>query len=164
MTSRERVLASLNHQATDRIPIDLGGHRSSGISAMAYAKLRKHLKLPEKPIRVYDMIQQLAIVDQDVLDLFGVDTIEMGRGFLLDDQDWKAWELPDGTPCEIPYYINVVKKADCWYLVNEQGLELGIQKPGCIYFEQIHFPLMEQGVGSGKFSNLQEHYFLPNTS
>ena len=81
MTSRERVLAALEHRETDRIPVDFSGHRSSGIAAIAYPKLRKALGLPPGPIRVYDIIQQLAIVDNDVLDRFGVDTIELGRGF-----------------------------------------------------------------------------------
>ena len=67
MTSRERVLAALNHREPDRVPIDFSGHRSSGIMAMAYARLRDFLGLPKKPIRVYDPVQQLAIVDEDVL-------------------------------------------------------------------------------------------------
>jgi len=41
MTSRERVLATLNHEPVDRIPVDFGGHRSSGILAIAYARLKK---------------------------------------------------------------------------------------------------------------------------
>ena len=70
MTSRERVLAALNHQEPDRVPVDLSGHRSSGIAAMAYARLRDYLGLPKRPIRVYDPVQQLAIVDEDVLQRF----------------------------------------------------------------------------------------------
>ena len=87
MTSRERVLAALNHSEPDRVPVDFSGHRSSGIAAVAYPKLREFLGLPPRPIRVYDVIQQLAIVDEDVLDLFQVDTVELGRGFLLEDSD-----------------------------------------------------------------------------
>jgi uroporphyrinogen decarboxylase len=30
---------------------------------------------------VYDPVQQLAIIDEDLLDRFGVDTVELGRGF-----------------------------------------------------------------------------------
>ena len=51
-------------------------------------------------MRVYDPIQQLAVVDEDVLARFKVDTVEMGRGFSLADEDWKDWILPDGTPCQ----------------------------------------------------------------
>ena len=57
MTSRERVKTALNHREPDKVPIDLSGHRSSGISAIAYAKLRKYLGLEPKPIRVYDPVQ-----------------------------------------------------------------------------------------------------------
>ncbi len=157
MNSRERVLSSLNHEPTDRPPIDLSGHRSSGIAAIAYAKLRNFLNLPEKPIRIYDMVQQLAVVDEDVMDLFGVDTIEMGRGFLLEDSDWKDWMLPDGTPCRIPYYIHIRKKGEDWCVQTKDGQELGIQKKGCLYFEQTYFPLMERGIENDDFSDLEYH-------
>jgi len=156
MTSRKRVLAALNHRQPDRVPIDFSGHRSSGIAAIAYPELRKFLHLPPKPVRVYDMIQQLAIVDEDVLDRFGVDTIEMGRGFLLEESHWKNWILPDGTPCKIPCYINVEKRPDGWHLLADDGCELAVQKNGCLYFEQTHFPLMQRDIASDDFSDLQD--------
>ena len=98
MTSRERVLAALNHQEPDRIPIDLSGHRSSGIAAMAYAHLRDHLGLPKKPIRVYDPVQQLAIVDENVLQRFEVDTIELGRAFAHEDNIGASGRFPMARP------------------------------------------------------------------
>lgn len=156
MISRERVLDAINHKETDRVPIDFSGHRSSGIAAIAYARLRVHLGLERKPVRVYDMVQQLAIVDEDVLDLFEVDTIEMGRGFLQEEKYWKPWELPDGTPCEIPYYLYVEKRGMDWYLMNDAGLDLGIMKKGCLYFEQIHFPLAERNIAEDDFSDLPD--------
>jgi uroporphyrinogen decarboxylase len=128
MTSRDRVLASLSHRSPDKIPVDFSGHRSSGISAIAYSKLRQHLGLPPSPVRVYDLVQQLAIVDDDILNLFGVDTIEMGRGFLTEKKDWKEWVLSDGTPCLIPYYINLEKRGDDWIVFSSDGIEFGIQK------------------------------------
>ena len=156
MTSRERVLSALNHQVTDRVPIDLSGHRSSGIAALAYPKLRRALGLPSRPIRVYDMVQQLAVVDEDVLDLFGIDTLEMGRGFLLDESGWKEWELPDGSPCLIPNFIHIEKRGGSWVVLSDSGLELGIQKPGCLYFEQSYFPLQERGIAGDDFSDLPD--------
>jgi uroporphyrinogen decarboxylase len=155
MTSRERVRSALNHREPDRVPVDLGGHRSSGISAIAYHHLRKYLELPEKPVRVYDMVQQLAIVDEDVLDLFGVDTIEMGRGFLLEDSHWKPWVLPDGSPCEIPYYVNLEQAGGDWYLLDKDGDRVGVLKQGSLYFEQCFFPLMERGIENDHFEDLE---------
>jgi uroporphyrinogen decarboxylase len=156
MTSRERIISALNHQETDRVPVDLSGHRSSGIAALAYPRLRSHLGLPPRPVRVYDMVQQLAVVDEDVLDRFGVDTVEMGRGFLLRDRDWKDWELPDGSPCLIPGFINVERRGQDWVVRNDEGQELGLQKPGCLYFEQTYFPLMERGIAGDDFADLEE--------
>ena len=152
MTSQERVIAALEHRETDRVPVDFSGHRSSGIAALIYPDLRKHLDLPPKTVRVYDMVQQLAIVDEDVLDRLGVDTIEMGRGFLLEEKDWRDWILPDGTPCQIPYYIHVEKRGEDWYLLNENGQELAVQKKGFLYFEQTYFPLKDRHfVSRGNF-------------
>ena len=116
MTSRERVLAALNHREPDRVPLDFSGHRSSGISAIAYARLRNFLGLEERPVRVYDPIQQLAIVDEDVLDLFGVDTVELGRGFALSDKDWADWILPDGTPCQMPVWAVPERVGKDWVI------------------------------------------------
>src|SRR5690348_14061659 len=116
MTPRQRVLSSLNHQEPDRVPIDLSGHRSSGIAAMAYARLRKFLGLAQRPIRVYDPVQQLAIVDEDVLERFGVDTIELGRAFALEERHWTDWVLPDGTPCLMPVWARPERDGPDWVL------------------------------------------------
>jgi uroporphyrinogen decarboxylase len=156
MNSRERVILALDHKETDRIPVDLGGHRSSGIAALAYAKLRKYLGLKKKPVRVYDMVQQLAVVDEDILDIFGVDTIEMGRGFLLEDRDWKPWILPDGSECEIPYYINPVQKDGDWLVYHDDGTELGIMRKGSLYFEQTTFPMMNRSMEVDDFHDLED--------
>ena len=43
MNSRERIQSTLNHHQPDRVPIDFGSHRSSGIAAIAYAKLKNTL-------------------------------------------------------------------------------------------------------------------------
>ena len=60
MNSRERIKTAINHKEPDRVPIDFNGHRSSGIMAQAYIKLRKLLGLPHSKFYVYDFIQQLA--------------------------------------------------------------------------------------------------------
>jgi len=144
MNSRERVLTSLNHLEPDRVPIDFSGHRSSGIAAMAYARLRDYLGLPKKPIRVYDTVQQLAIVDEDVLQRFGVDTVELGRAFALEDKDWIDWVLPDGTPCLLPSWIKVERDSGDWVLLAERsGRPIAKMPAGVWYFEQTHFPFLE---------------------
>jgi len=170
ITSRERVLAALEHRQTDRVPVDFSGHRSSGIAAIAYPKLRKYLGLPPKPIRVYDVIQQLAIVDEDVLDRFGVDTIELGRGFALDDpapivpceqnlssggisagasaqlvRGWSPWTLPNGTPCFVPAWTQLERDDGRWVIRSQSGRVLAHMPDGALYFEQTYFPFLDGG-------------------
>jgi uroporphyrinogen decarboxylase len=143
MTSRERVLKALDHQETDRVPIDLSGHRSSGIAAVAYARLRDCLGLPRKTIRVYDPVQQLAIVHEDVLQLFKVDTIELGRAFAREDQYWADWVLPDGTPCQMPVWVKPERAENESVLRSNSGTIIARMPEGCLYFEQCHYPFAE---------------------
>ncbi len=144
MTGRERVLTALNHAEPDRIPIDFSGHRSSGISAMAYARLRQHLGIEKRPLRVYDPIQQLAIVDEEVLDRFGVDTIELGRAFALEDRHWADWELPDGTPCQLPAWTQPERLDGEWVIRSASGRVIARMPDGVLYFEQAYYPFEEK--------------------
>ena len=127
------------------MPIDLSGHRSSGIAAMAYARLRDHLGLPKKPIRVYDPVQQLAIVDEDVLQRFQVDTIELGRAFALEDKYWAEWTLPDGTPCLMPAWALPERDNGEWVIRSHVSGRVIARMPESVwYFEQTHWPFLEQ--------------------
>lgn len=144
MTPRERILAALNHEPPDRTPLDLSGHRSSGINAMAYARLRRRLGLPDRPLRVYDPVQQLAIVDDDVLERFQVDTVELGRAFAREDKWWTEWTLPDGTPCLMPVWAKPERAGADWILRSASGREIARMPEGCLYFEQTHYPFAEQ--------------------
>jgi len=143
MDSRERVLTALDHREPDRVPVDLSGHRSSGMAAIAYAELRKFLGLAETPVRVYDPIQQLAIVDEDVLELFGVDTIELGRAFALDDDAWVDWTLPDGTPCQMPVWARPERNKGEWILRSKSGRIIARMPDGALYFEQAYYPFVD---------------------
>ena len=58
LTSRERVLVSIAHKEPDRVPVDLGSTPSSGISAVAYNNLKRHLDIAEGHTRIYDVVQR----------------------------------------------------------------------------------------------------------
>ncbi|NIM16877.1 MAG: methyltransferase [Candidatus Aminicenantes bacterium] len=142
---RQRVLDAMNHVQPDRVPIDFGSHRSSGINPETYRKLRQYLGLPDRPVKVYDMVQQLAIIDEDLWERFGSDTIELGYGFGLNQEDWKPWTLTDGTPCLIPAYIDVRRDGDDWVLYGGSPVvrPVGVQKPGMHFFDQTYWPYLE---------------------
>jgi uroporphyrinogen decarboxylase len=142
-TSRERVRMTLDHREPDRVAIDFSGHRSSGIMAVAYARLRDFLGLPKKAVRVYDPVQQLAIVDEDVLERFQVDTIELGRAFALEDEHWREWTLPDGTPCLMPAWALPERNSGEWVIRSRSDRVIARMPEGVIYFEQAYYPFAE---------------------
>jgi uroporphyrinogen decarboxylase len=149
MNSRERVMASLNHQEPDRVPVDLSGTRSSGISAIAYARLRDKLGLPPRTIYVYDILQQIAVVDEDVLNFFGVDTIELGRGFALEEKDWVDWTLhPDGLPCKVPAWNRPERLPGRWVLRSPKGQIIAHMPDSALYFEQTYWPYADGATGN----------------
>ena len=95
MNSVERILSAINHKQPDKVPIDLGGSTVTGISAIAYNNLKKHLKI-ERTTRVFDVVQQLANVDMEIIDLFGVDALDINR-LTAESKDWYKVELADGS-------------------------------------------------------------------
>ncbi|MEI6424102.1 MAG: methyltransferase, partial [Lentisphaerota bacterium] len=72
MTSSERVLTALRHREADRIPRDLGGTESSGMTACSLSKLQNHLRL-ESEIKIFDPYQYVGYVGEDIRDRFRID-------------------------------------------------------------------------------------------
>ena len=141
MTPRERIITAVNHKEPDQVPIDFSGHRSSGIMVQAYKRLRQHLGLPPGQLYVYDFIQQLALVEDDVLNIIGADVVELGHDFYKKENYWQDWELQDGTPCKIPAFIKVERTKEGNVVYGDEEQVICIQKNGCLYFEQTCFPL-----------------------
>jgi uroporphyrinogen decarboxylase len=146
MTSRERVTAALNHEVTDRVPIDMGGTRVTGMAALAYHRLLEHLGLDE-PIRLYDIKQQLALPSLDVVDRLGGDVVLINRlgptsgmPFLCLDR-WKDGRLTDGTPCLVPEAYEAIFQEDGRVEVLYQGEVVAFRTPGSLYFDVCAAPL-----------------------
>jgi len=143
MNSRQRIQAALAHQEPDVVPIDFNGHRSSGIMAQPYVKLRELLGLPPSELYVYDFIQQLALVEDDVLDMVGADVVEVGHNFHHRADYWQDWNLPDGTPCKLPAFCKAKRIGEDWVVHGDEGQVICIQKKGTLFFEQTYFPLLD---------------------
>jgi uroporphyrinogen decarboxylase len=80
MTSRQRVLSALAHEQPDRVPIDLGSTIVTSISIFAYNRLKSYLNLDLPETEIYENSAKLAVVDEQILDLFGVDTLGARAG------------------------------------------------------------------------------------
>ena len=142
ITSRERVLQTLRHEEPDRIPIDLGGMASTGIMAIAYARLKKHLGITSGEVRVFDIGQQLAEVEPEVLSRFGVDVISLGNSLGEAPELWKPWKLPNGVDCKIPIDIDLRPDEEKGgWVIWENGVPMQRMAASSLYFLEVTHPL-----------------------
>ena len=91
MNSRERVLKAINFQEADRVPIDLGGLKASGIAVETYDRLSRRLGLGTTP-RVADTLAMIAVVEEPVRKHFSLDVmpvdITMIPGLMTPESQW----------------------------------------------------------------------------
>ncbi len=140
MNPRQRITAAIGHRPVDRVPIDLGGTRQSGIAALAYDRLRRRLGIhPARPLRVFDTYQMLADIEQAVADRLGSDCVALNRravAFGIVNESWKPWRAYHGLDALVPGDFAPQRGADGgWTLVR--GREVIAQMPaGGLYFDR----------------------------
>lgn len=128
MNSRERVLMALDHQEPDRVPIDLGASVVTSIAIPTYISLRDYLGLPKKSVETLEVVQQIAVVDEDVLDRYGVDAIPV---FANQPAGYQAVFVEDADGCKS--------------FQDEFGATLYRPKSSC-YYDWRKFPLTEPSL------------------
>ena len=167
-THRERVLAALNHEEPDRVPIDLGGAEFTSVVAPAYENLKTHLGMTHKT-RMMSIIHSVVHPDEEILQRFGVDTRNVIAGGYdgspfekwVDDDCYidifnVTWKRTVGTDdCHFlhvdgPFYdskasIDVIEDFD-WPDPNNPGLVKGVReqvekiKAAGDYFTVLYLP------------------------
>jgi uroporphyrinogen decarboxylase len=126
MTSRERVMRSLNHQEPDRVPLDIGGGYSTTIVAEGYERLKRHLGVTAAT-KMIDETFRLVRVDEAVAVRLGSDTRPLlSKG----PSNWTPPPSPPGTSIDI------------WGITWKQVY----YGDGCYYWESIGHPLAEATI------------------
>jgi uroporphyrinogen decarboxylase len=145
MTSRERVLASLDHVKPDRIPIDLGGSICTSINVMAYQELKRHLGCHDTRSRVSNIVLFVPEVSEEVrqhlhVDVVALDRLEAAPG-VYNSGVWKEHALPNGEMAFFPEgFEPVIREDGTWELYHE-GIKKGRLSPHSGSFVPTHFPL-----------------------
>ncbi len=146
MTSRERVLAALDHRPPDRTPLDLGGSIVTGIHCEPLQGVRRELGLEERPARIYDTVQMLGEVEMDLVERLGIDVLRVdlpGARVGAHGAEMKLWEPFEGVTVEVPASLDVGRDGEGgWYLFRGAGDD---RKPvmhmpeGSFYFDTIGY-------------------------
>jgi uroporphyrinogen decarboxylase len=124
LTSRERVLAVLNHEIPDQVPIIVGASNATGISTPAYRRLKQLLNVQTQEKYLYDWPELgAAAIDEIVLERLHSDV----RGVHDREPDWVREKNRTREP-STPYF-------NSWGVGSVEG------DPGT-WFPAIH-PLAE---------------------
>jgi len=160
MTSRERVWETVNHRQPDRVPIDLGGMKASGINATTYHALKNLLGI-STPTRILDPRFMIAVVEEQVLKRFHGDVLPVDLsgivGAVRPSSEWLPRKLFDGTPVLFPPGTGIQVDADGgWTLLNADGTPSTFRMPsGGYYFDDTTFNRGE-GIDPGKFKPVSD--------
>jgi uroporphyrinogen-III decarboxylase len=145
MTSRERLIAALNHQQPDRVPIDFGGTAVTGMHVAAITRLRQAV-LGDKNyrVKVTEPYQMLGEIDAELRAALGIDVVGLvprNTMFGFPNEGWKPFTLFDGTPVLVPGNFNVTTNAAGDYLIYPEGdtsaPPSGHMPKGAFFFDSI---------------------------
>ena len=140
MNSRERVMAALEHREADRVPLDCGGTVVSGIDAIAYNNLKRHLGVRGGETKIYHMVMQVALPEQWFRDRFETDVIDLADAYCQDPSEWKDWTLHGGSPAKVPAWMPLERRGDTWVHLHRDGTVLGEMPAHSPYFDQTYWP------------------------
>jgi len=162
LNSRERVLLALNHREPDRIPLDFGGTYATGITAIAYNRLKRYLGINEGETRLSEeMTMQLAEPESNVLQLARSDCVRAGRTLPPagpSEMEWKSWTLPDGSPAKVSAAFSAVfgllgvrpstrgtvqllADGKGGWILKDGNLVRVVMPKGALFFEDAYHPL-----------------------
>jgi len=140
VTGRQRILTALRHEQPDRVPLDIGGLESSGVTAIAYNRLREHLGLGQGETQVFEPYQQVAKIEDDLLQALDIDTALLA----IEPLAWQDAQLPDGSPCQIPAKWDPQPDPDGgWNVCDGDGHTIARMPDGGFYFEPVYAPLAD---------------------
>lgn len=125
MTSRERLLATLNHKEPDRLCVDFGAGFQTGMGVGTVHRLRQALLgQSHHRVKVIEPYQMLGEIDEDLRQTLGLDVVGLhgpGTMFGFKSGDWKPFELFDGTPVLVPGQFNVTPAEDGGWMIHPEG-------------------------------------------
>ena len=124
MTSRERVLASLNHLEPDAVPVDFGSTAVTGIHVNAIAALRDRYGLEKQPVRVYEPYQMLGLIEEDLKKVMGIDVEGIPAPetlFGFRNENWRPYRLDSGLEVLVSEHFRTTKAPNGDTLIYPRG-------------------------------------------
>jgi uroporphyrinogen decarboxylase len=137
----------LNHQEPDKVPVDIGGTPMSSVHLTAYLRLRDHLGVTGGVVRVFDVMQQIVEIEDEVRTILGGDVVLLPKVrpvFGLSIENWKPYKVVDGTEALISSDYDPVTAPDgSLTILDSKRVPYATMPAGGYWFDQVGFPLAE---------------------
>jgi hypothetical protein len=124
MTSKERVVAALNHRQPDRVPMDFGSTGVTGMHASCVAALRGYFGLEKRPVKIHEPYQMLGLLEDDLQSALGIDVegvFPRKTMFGFANRDWKPWRMPGGLDVLVSEDFRVTLDSNGDILIYPEG-------------------------------------------
>jgi hypothetical protein len=125
MTSRERLLATLNHRQPDRVCVDFGGTAVTGIHVGALHRLRQAVTGDKTwRVKVIEPYQMLGEVDEALRQALGIDVLGLMTRktlFGFENAGWKPFRLFNGIDVLVPENFNTRTAPNGDILIYPEG-------------------------------------------
>ncbi|KKM72819.1 hypothetical protein LCGC14_1416650 [marine sediment metagenome] len=148
MTSKERVKKAINHERTDKVPVDLGSSFETGIHAYSYKELKECLNINSGNIEIIDTLQFIAKVEENVIERLHIDIVPLRVRYdplgIKYGIGVKKWTLPNGITCLVSRDFNPQKLKDGSYMIEKGGNIFRFPNNG-FYFDVVKLALADAG-------------------
>ncbi len=139
MDSRERVRRAINHMEPDRVPLDLGGSRVTGIHIDEYCELARYFGADVLPAKVYDPWQMLAKPDLLMSQCLKSDVTVLENyveAFNLKNDGWKFWTTFAGNKVLISGDYNpTADERGYLHIQDKNGNNIAMMPKGGLYYD-----------------------------
>lgn len=146
MTSKERIIKAINHEETDKIPVDLGGSIQSTIHVYAYSDLKRALGIESGNVEIMDTFILAVNVEDSVREALQIDTLPILCPIdclgVRTDVGKKEWVMPSGLKVLVSKDFSPVQQADGSYLLERGGFQFKLPQNG-YYFDTIKYALQD---------------------
>ena len=170
MTSKERILTSINHKQPDAVPVDFGSTANTGMHVSCVAALRDYYGLEKFLVKVHEPYQMLGFLDDDLKEVIGIDVegvFPPETAFGFPNEDWKEWRLDDGLEVLVSDFFKPTKDEIGNTLIYPKG-DLSAPPSGKMPKDGFFFDVIirQQPLEENKLDpkdNIEEFTILPDS-
>ncbi len=144
MTSKQRLVAALHHQSSDKIPVDFGGSAVTGVHYTCVAALRDFYGLEKRPVKVNEPYQMLGLIEEDLMQAMGIDVepvIGPRTMFGFTNENWQPFRMDNGMEVLVSEHFKTTRDRNGDLLIYpEADLSVppsGRMPKGGFYFDSI---------------------------